>query len=398
MYSFTYYQTIEESKTAIVFTTERIVCSLADIVGHFQGIEGGITPHDDFFEPDGSVSEFEVSKGLLSLAEGLQYLHTVQRKLHLNLAPESVIIASGGQWKLCGFGFNLAFIQGDQQRLASPYFLKATNSALRLEPDLRYCGPETTDGGFNPPGIRYLTPSSDVFSLGLLAYELYRYNLKEIPERSTHRPPLSLTNNDALQHHYALDALKAFDFSFLPSGVSQLVVGLLQLNVSVRLSTSDVINHQYFVTGSLALLNMVEHMHSRDVGTQSSQLISLQGQLSAFTPRILYLIILPAVCKMCLLNAALWVYAMPLMVFLAQQIPADRYRQYAGPTMAIGLAVNTPTETMQAFLSHVQFLAGMFDAEFFQAHVVTLFCNALEKQNIFLQVSRRELLLLIAMI
>jgi SCY1-like protein 2 len=379
---------VEESKTAIVFTTERIVCSLADIVNHFQGIEGGFSSHEDFFEDYGAVSEMEISKGLLSLAEGLQYLHNVQRKLHLNITPESVVISGNGQWKLCGFGFNLTFIQGDQQRLASPYFLKASpiSHGVRLEPDLRYSGPECTDGGFNPPGIRYLTPASDLFSLGLLAYEMYRYNLKDIPERNSHRCVLTLTNNDVLQHHFALDALKALDFSFLPSGVSQLVIGLLQLNVMVRLTTADIINNQYFVSGSLAVLNMIEHMHSRDVGTQSSQLISLQGQLGSFSSRILYLNVLPSICKLCLVNSALWVYAMPLHVFISQQVSKERFKQYAGPTMANGLAVTTPTETQQAFLNNIQFIAGMFDREYFQANIVVLFCNALEKQNIFLQV------------
>eukprot|EP01034_Spumella_vulgaris_P032232 gene32232-39800_t len=73
------------------------------------GIEGGFSSHEDFFEDYGAVSEMEISKGLLNLAEALQYVHTVQRKLHLNLTPESVVISS----------------TGDQQRLASPYFLKS---------------------------------------------------------------------------------------------------------------------------------------------------------------------------------------------------------------------------------------------------------------------------------
>jgi SCY1-like protein 2 len=173
---------VEDSKHGIAFTTERVVCSLADIMSNFEHVPGGAAEHANFFEAGGAMSELEISRGLLHIALGVQYLHTVQRKLHLNITPENIVITATGQWKLCGFGFALAFIQGDQQRLASPYFLQACPGSTialvsRLEPDLRYAAPEVTDGGLNPPGVRYLTPVADVFSMGLTFYEIFRYVL-----------------------------------------------------------------------------------------------------------------------------------------------------------------------------------------------------------------------------
>jgi SCY1-like protein 2 len=170
---------VEDSKNGIAFTTERIVCSLADVMNNFENVPGGAAEHASFFEAGGALSEMEISRGLLNIALAVQYLHTVQRKLHLNVTPENIVITATGQWKLCGFGFSLNFVQGDQQRLASPYFLQAypittTSLVSRLEPDLRYAGPECTDGGLNPPGVRYLTPVADVFALGLTFYEIYR--------------------------------------------------------------------------------------------------------------------------------------------------------------------------------------------------------------------------------
>ena len=43
------FQTIEDSKTAIVFTTERIICSLADVLRGFDHIAEGAAAHFDFF-------------------------------------------------------------------------------------------------------------------------------------------------------------------------------------------------------------------------------------------------------------------------------------------------------------------------------------------------------------
>ena len=102
------------------------------------------------------MSEMEISRGLLNLTEGLQYLHNVQRKLHLNIAPDSVVITMEGKWKFCSFGLSLSFQQGETLKLASPYFLKLDPNAhiLRLEPDLRYAGVEVATGGYDPKGIR----------------------------------------------------------------------------------------------------------------------------------------------------------------------------------------------------------------------------------------------------
>lgn len=50
------------------------------------------------------------------------------------------------------------------------------NTAVRVDPDLRYCGGEFTEGlagGGAGAAIRTCTGSADVFSLGLTAYEMY---------------------------------------------------------------------------------------------------------------------------------------------------------------------------------------------------------------------------------
>lgn len=122
---------MEESKNAIVFSTERILCSLSDLLTNFEHIPAG-SSGSGFAELSGfidnnnnsSISETEISRGLFNIAQGLQYLHTVQRRLHMNVTPECVVITSSGQWKLCGFGLSLSFAQGEQMRIASPYFMQ----------------------------------------------------------------------------------------------------------------------------------------------------------------------------------------------------------------------------------------------------------------------------------
>ena len=119
--------------------TERIVCSLADLLERFQSIPGGYNGLSNYLEDGGTISEVEISRGVLNITEGLQYLHHIKRKLHLSVSPENIVIVPGGSWKLCGFGHSLT-LSGEDFKIASPYFIQPLSSAniIRLEPDLKY--------------------------------------------------------------------------------------------------------------------------------------------------------------------------------------------------------------------------------------------------------------------
>jgi serine/threonine protein kinase len=149
-------QVFDENKQSFSFVTERIICSLADILHRFDGIPGGQMNCSQYLEENGTLSEIEISRGLLNITEGLQYMHHIQRKLHANVSPENIVIVSGGQWKLCGFGHSLGFTP-DDFKAACPYFIAPQSSVniIRLEPDLRYCSMEMTHGGYNPTNARY---------------------------------------------------------------------------------------------------------------------------------------------------------------------------------------------------------------------------------------------------
>lgn len=168
---------------------------------------------------------------------------------------------------------------GDQPRLASPYFMKDASTAglvAPLEPDLRYAAPECTEGGTNPPGVRYLTPAADMFALGVLFYEFYRFY--GAPQ-SLYTHAVSLSDNSVPQHSYALDALKGLNFSFLSNdnrhSLSRLLQGLVNLDGAMRFTVADVTSDAHFCSGAHALLNAVDNLGSKDIGTQSTQIITL---------------------------------------------------------------------------------------------------------------------------
>jgi hypothetical protein len=82
-------------------------------------------------------------------------------------------------------------------------------------------------------------------------------------DRGYNRPLVSVSMNDAQQHHIALSTLSSVDFGFLPAGLVTILSGMMQMGMQLRSSTADVVNNNYFVAGAQAVLNMVETIHTR---------------------------------------------------------------------------------------------------------------------------------------
>ena len=182
------------------------------------------------------------------------------------------------------------------------------------------------------------------------------------------------------------------DFSFVNQGVSSFIRGMIQPDTSSRYSAVDIMNHQYFITGSLAVLKSIDTLQTRDIGTQSSILLGLPSQLGPFPARILQTAILPAVCKLCAANSALWLYVFPVHTYISTKLPSLTYQKIAGPSIAQGLAITNPAETMLTFLKNISFIQSTFDSSFFYQHVLQLFSNCLDKQHMGVQTSCLQIL------
>lgn len=360
------------------------MCSLADILSRFEQVPGRYNWHTTYVEPNATITEVEISRGILNVAAGLQYLHTVKKKLHLNVSPESIVLTPTGHWKLCGFGFALG-IQADEFRIALPYFLgpgSAAVKSIRLEPDLRYSGSEMSDGGAGGDGatIRQASHTSDVFSLGLVGYEMYRYNLMLAVQGRAHSPVIQIHNNNLNDHPLAVQAVDSLDYSSVPLAARQLLTGMMQHNAQSRISLLDLTNNPFFHSGDMAVLSTVDELLFKDVGSQASILSSLSSQICNFSPRIIENTVLPVICNVGVANPSMWVYTLPVLTFISTKITTAAFLRNATAAFMKGLAVSEFTETIHAFVKHIDLLLDKFDPQFFQANVVPMLCNGIDRQ------------------
>ena len=377
-------EVFDENKQSFSFVTERVVCSLADILYHFDGIPAGVADAQKYLDRGGTLSEVEISRGLLNITEALQFMHHIQKKLHCAVSPENIIIVPGGQWKLCGFGHCLQ-MSGEDFKTASPYFMSPLNSAtvIRLEPDLRYSASEMTFGGYNPTSARMVGPAADTFSLGVVIYEMYRYCIHFAQHGRSNQNLIPVNNNAVPGHAHALEnSVQQLDLTCVPDTMQTLMRKILMNIPESRAVAIEIINHPAFNSGTLAVLRAIDTLGSKDIGTQASQLNSLPGLLAHCPPRLLEGAVLLTISKLCVQSPGLWVYALPLHVFIAERVSVQSYQDVAGPFVKEGLAVTNPEQTMQAFLKHIGHIQKQFDVSFFKANVVgTLIKNALDKKG-----------------
>ena len=91
-------------------------------------------------------------------------MHDSVKLLHHNLSPDSIILNEAGAWKIFGFDFALPNISGANE----PPKWKCSNqmeSCEDLMPDLDFLAPE-----YAIEDDDILTPATDMFSLGMLAF------------------------------------------------------------------------------------------------------------------------------------------------------------------------------------------------------------------------------------
>jgi hypothetical protein len=194
-------------------------------------------------------------------------------------------------------------------------------------------------------------------------------------------PLLQLSSNIASEHAPALNALHTTDYSVIPDNLRQLMTGMMAVSSGSRISPVDVINNPFFHSGPLAVLRSVDNILTRDIGSQAALLAGLPGQLTYFTPRMQETIILPMLCKLTLANPSMWTYALPVHMHIASRITTGSYAKAVTPAFISGLGNKESTETLNAFVKHMDHILDRFDQTFFQTYVVPMLCNAIDKQN-----------------
>ncbi len=356
--------TTASSKMAMV--TKPVVCSLADILKNWGPTN--LSAQEDY----------EIARGLCGIAEALQYVHTVCKKIHLSLSPECIVLTQTGVWKLAGFGFSTEI------GLPCPYFRSqgVKNSELvkvhgpwRTQPPLAYSSPEATSSGD-------ISTCSDLFSLGILMYQFLAPSGPNSPGASLLK--LRDDNRATIQAHQL--ACSNAQGLVLHSPTQALIQSLVGVNPNARTPLVQLAAHPLFHTPQVMTLKTIDslsHMNPQEAG---SALSAIREPISLFPLRLQCKCILPILLDSAreYQNGKLWHSVLPLVGDILGKMDSKDIAENGKRGIQWKLISATNREEPET-LCHIINLIPLFvekcSKNFIQESIIPAVCRSIAKEG-----------------
>ncbi|KAF8418111.1 kinase-like domain-containing protein [Tirmania nivea] len=287
---------VEETRSGgLQFVTEQVTGSLGHALKEKDEAERNAGRGSRFVVDDGQgslrrreveIDELDIQKGLLQIAKGLEFLHESAGLTHCNLTPEAVYINAKSDWKLSALAFATAHGSADERSTTSVHGLIAQDPRLPLSVQLSY--------DYTSPDLLLdftLSPSVDLFSLGLLIVALYN---------SPHESPLQ-THNSASTYKRLLSSPSTtpnagngfLSTRPLPKLMPDLLSRLLTRRPANRLTAREFQQNSYFDNILVSTLRFLESLPAKTTSEKSSFMRGLLRVLPQFPKSVLEKKVLP---------------------------------------------------------------------------------------------------------
>lgn len=300
---------VEETRNGgLMFATEPVTASLASLLAEKdeQGPAGGTGERRSRFvveEADGSktsreleIDELEIQKGLLQIGKGLEFLHEGAGLVHANLTPEAVLVNAKGDWKISGLSFC-----GPHETSTAATSLAPISLSEVLNHDSRLPRSVQMNLDYTSPDFildNSLTPSADMFSLGLLIIALYN---------SPHTSPLNA--GDSLSSYKRLfgssSSIPTQNNNFLvpsshplpPKLVSDLLPRLITRRPAQRLTAREFQEASYFDNILVSTIRFLDALPAKTANEKAQFMRGLPRIMPQFPKSVLEKKVLPALLE-----------------------------------------------------------------------------------------------------
>ncbi|CAI5737851.1 unnamed protein product [Peronospora farinosa] len=361
----------EESRRSLCFVTERITCSLANACKNFTNIVN-VTP--EVLEI--GLTEFELACGLMHVGEALSFLHREGRRVHLSLGPHSIFITPKGEWKLGGMGFCRVVEPGQTSR--SEYYSFDASTGVRnsitgaiegsWEPPLEYCAPELV----TEP--RMFGNKADMFSLGLLVYELF------VPARADggRNPVIDVHDGNKMTHGYKVQSLHPISFPpSVPTALQNTIRSLLSIEPPKRPEARAFLASPFFDSGPIKMLRTLQGLVELEPAAQAKFLTTLADAIDGFSPRVLRDMVIPGLQSV-VINKAVAPFVITPLLKIVAKVDKQTFSHSIAPMMVPLLAITDPVQCMLMFVSELETLIPKAEDGYIRDHIVPMLCRALD--------------------
>ncbi|GAP88274.1 putative SCY1 protein kinase [Rosellinia necatrix] len=288
------------------FVTEPVTTSLASLLQEKDDQEraGGIGGRSSRYVTEDSdgvrrrreleIDELEIQKGLLQVSKALEFLHENAGLVHGNLTPESVLINAKSDWKISGLAFCSPPANSSKPTSVQPISLsEVLNLDTRLpryvQINLDYTSPDfVLDNN--------LTPSADMFSLGLLCIALYN---------SPHRSPIETSGSISAYRRIftSSSTVPSLGNDFLSKRslpkdlASHVLPRLITRRPAQRMTAREFQESQYFDNILVSTIRFLDAFPAKTPGEKSSFMRGLNKVLPSFPKSVMEKKVLPALLE-----------------------------------------------------------------------------------------------------
>lgn len=287
---------VEETRNGLMFATEPVTASLAGLLHErdMQENSAGVGSRSSRYmveESDGTrrrrdlkIDEIEIQKGLLQIAKGLEFLHESAGLVHGNLNPEAIYINAKSDWKISGLAFAMPPDSSGTQSPPAPF---ALSEALYQDPRLPQSVQLNLD--YTSPDFVFdsnVTPSADLFSLGLLIVALY--NSPHVSPLQTHS---NLNTYKKLLTSPSTTPSQSNDFLSsrpIPKDlVSHVLPRLITRRPAERMNAREFQQSQYFDNILVSTIRFLESLPAKTPNEKSQFMRGLQRVIPEFPVSVL---------------------------------------------------------------------------------------------------------------
>lgn len=348
---------LEESRESLAFATEPVFASLANVLGDTSNLPSpnNVAGHKLF--------DIEIKYGLMQLAEGIGFLHSDVKLLHRNICPESIIVNRQGAWKIFGFDYcatNQPMTDG------KPYWpLVEYNSSWHVltQPSLEFMAPEYAL-------ISSHSPSSDIFSLGMLIYTVYSRDGK---------PPKNFNKDYNAFKRFASDLKqgKYPNLSDIPDQLVDYVKLMLNATPEMRPNVHEFTKTPFFDDVGVKTLSYLDSLFQWD-NLQKSKFYKGLPQIIQKLPHRINLYRINQCLVKEFLNPQMVPFVLPNVLMIADKCSQDEYLKYVWPHLKPVMKMQDPIQILLIFMQKMELLLRLTPAEDVKTDVLPMLYRALE--------------------
>ncbi|VEN63696.1 unnamed protein product [Callosobruchus maculatus] len=309
--------------------------------------------------------DIEIKYGLLQISEGLAFLHGDVRLLHKNICPESIVISSQGAWKI--FGLDFCIHNTSPGNLAPVYPFEPYSPSIPkvCQPNLDFLAPECVSDQMH-------SPSSDMFSLGMLSYTLHAvdkrclFPIKEYQQYKGRIQELKKLTNDRL--------------NCIPKELQQFVKLLLSVTPEVRPDAHQFLKIPYFDDVGIKTLTYLDSLLQWDNLQKSQFYKGLPEALTKLPQRVKVQRVLA-----CLVHdlgqPAMVPFILPSIFNIAENCTQQEYCTYILPHIKPIMKLMEPIQILLLMLQRMELLLKLTPAEDVQQHVLPMLYRGLDSDS-----------------